>query len=70
MINFQCSGGSVKVVETVDGESIRSQVTLQGLDVVAELEERYIFFADEADIARKLIRRGRSGILSVYFREP
>jgi hypothetical protein len=34
------------------------------------LEDKYIFFGDEAEIARKLIRRGRSCVLSVYFREP
>jgi hypothetical protein len=69
-ISFECVSGSVKVVETVGGNNIQSRITLQELDVVRELEEKYIFFADEAEIARKLIRRGRSCVLSVYFREP
>jgi hypothetical protein len=70
VISLECVSGSVKVVETVDGDSVRSRVTLQELDVVSDLEEKYIFFADEAEVARKLIRRGRSCVLSVYFREP
>jgi hypothetical protein len=70
VIRFECASGSVKVVETIDGDSIQSQVTPQELDVVGELEDKYIFFGDEAEIARKLIRRGRSCVLSVYFREP
>ena len=58
------------MVEIVDGETTQRRTTLQELDVVSELEEKYIFFADEAEIARKLLRRGRSCVLSVYFREP
>ena len=52
------------------GGDIQSRTTLQEFDVVTELEKKYIFFGDEADIARKLIVRGRSCVLSVYFREP
>jgi hypothetical protein len=70
VISFECVSGSVKVVESVGGDSIQSSIALQELDVVRELEEKYIFFADEAAIARKLIRRGHSCVLSVYFREP
>jgi hypothetical protein len=70
VISFECVSGSVKVVETINGNSIQSPVAPQELDVVSELEGKYIFFGDEAEIARKLIRRGRSCALSVYFREP
>jgi hypothetical protein len=70
VISFECVSGSVKVIESVSGDSLRSWIALQELDVVSELEEKYIFFGDEADIARKLIQRGRSCVLSVYFREP
>ena len=70
VITFECVSGAVTVAEIVDGETTQKRTTLQELDVVAELEEKYIFFADEADIARKLLRRGRSCVLSVYFREP
>jgi hypothetical protein len=70
VISFECFAGSVKVVETVDGNRIQSRVTQRELDVVRELEQKYIFFADEAQIARKLIQRGKSCVLSVYFREP
>jgi hypothetical protein len=70
VISFECSSGAVKIIEAVGGESIQTLTALQELDVVSDLEEKYIFFADEADIARKLIRRGRSFVISVYFREP
>ena len=70
VISFECASGSVKVVESVNGDNIQSKIALQELDVVLELEAKYIFFADEAEIARKLIRRGKSCVLSVYFREP
>jgi hypothetical protein len=70
LIKFECYPGSVKVIETVNGTILQRWTTLQELDVVSELEEKYIFFGDEAEIARKLIQRGRSCVLSVYFREP
>ena len=70
MITFECVSGALTVVEIVDGETTQRRTTLQELDVVSELEEKYIFFADEAEIARKLLRRGRSCVLSGYFREP
>jgi hypothetical protein len=37
---------------------------------VAELEERYIFFAKQADIARRKLRLGHSCVFNVYRREP
>jgi len=71
VINFQCSSPDfVQVSETVGGANIHSQLVQRHSDVVTELEKKYIFFADEADIARKLLGRGRSCVLSVYFREP
>jgi hypothetical protein len=69
VISFDCVRGSVKVTEIAGGD-IQSRTMLQEFDVVSELEEKYIFFGDEADIARKLTMRGRSCVLSVYFREP
>jgi hypothetical protein len=38
--------------------------------VVTQMEQRYLFFANEADAARKMGKRGRSCVVSVYFREP
>jgi hypothetical protein len=70
VIMIECFPNSLKIIELVHGEKLRTRTTPQEPDVVSELEEKYIFFADEADIARKLIRRGRSFALSVYFREP
>ena len=71
VISFQCSSTDfVQVSETIDGESIHHQVVQRHLDVVAEIEERYMFFAKQADIAREQIRLGHSCAFNVYFREP
>jgi hypothetical protein len=71
VISFQCfSPNFVQVRETIDGESFLHHQVQQHPDVVTEMEERYIFFGDEADIARKLVTRGRSCVLSAYFRQP
>ncbi len=70
VISFQCFPPNfVQVREMIGGESLLHQEVQRHPDVVTEMEERYIFFADEADIARKLVTRGRSCVLSVYFRE-
>jgi hypothetical protein len=37
---------------------------------VTELEDKYIFFAKQADIARRELRIGHSCVFNVYFREP
>jgi hypothetical protein len=39
-------------------------------NVVTEIEERYIFFAKQADLAREQVRLGHSCAFNVYFREP
>ena len=71
VIIFQCfAPGFVEVSETVNGKNIHSQKVRQHPDVVTEMEEKYIFFADEAEIARKMVSRGHSCVVSVYFREP
>jgi len=70
-ITFQCSAPDfVEVNETINGESIHSQIMQQHPDVVTEMEGKYIFFADEAEIARKMVGSGHSCVVSVYFREP
>jgi hypothetical protein len=71
IISFQCSSPDlVQVSETVGSTNIQCQLVQRHPDVVTELEKKYIFFADEADLARKLLGRGCSCVLSVYFREP
>ena len=71
VINFQClSPGLVRVVEMIEGKSIRRQEVLRHSEVVTELEERYIFFAKQADLARRNLRLGHSCAFHVYFREP
>ena len=37
-------------------------------DVVTAIEEKYIFFAQKADIARKEVMPGHSCVFNVYFR--
>jgi hypothetical protein len=71
VISFQCSSPDfVQVSESAGGTGIQCRLVPRHADVVTELEKKYIFFADEADIARRLLGRGRSCVLSVYFREP
>lgn len=53
VISFQCSSPDfVQVSEMIDGESFHHQEVQRHPDVVAEIEERYIFFAKQADAAR------------------
>jgi hypothetical protein len=71
VISFQCfSPDLVQVSEMIDGESIHHKEVQRHPDVVAEIEERYIFFANQADAARSQVMRGRSCLFNVYFREP
>jgi hypothetical protein len=61
---------TVRVTEMIAGESIRHRDVQWCPDVVTELEERYIFFAKQADVARRRLRLGQSAVFNVYFREP
>ena len=71
VISFNCSDhGFVQVTETIGGESIQHDEVQQDLHVVNEIEQRYIFFANQADSARQQIKLGHSCEFSVYFREP
>ena len=71
VIRFEClSPDLVQVSETIDGERLLHEEVPRYSDVVTQMEQRYIFFANEADAARKMVRRGRSCVVSVYFREP
>lgn len=57
VISFQCSSpGFVQVSEMIDGESIHHQEVQRHPDVVTEMEERYMFFAKQADAARETDR--------------
>jgi len=71
LITFLClPHDSVQVSESIRGKIAHSQTVKRRSDVVTELEQRYIFFADEASTARKRISRGQSCVFSVYLREP
>jgi hypothetical protein len=61
---------SVQVNEIVQGEHHFHQKVQRRLDVVTEMETKYMFFANEADIAKKHVMRGHSCMFDVYFREP
>jgi hypothetical protein len=71
VISFQCSApNSVQVSEMIDGESIHHQEVQRNPDIVTELEQRYMFFAKQADVARNEVMHGHSCVFNVYFREP
>jgi 3-hydroxyacyl-CoA dehydrogenase len=71
VITFHClSPDLVRVIEMIDGESTRHKEIQRCPDVVTELEQRYIFFAKQANIARRKLRLGHSCVFNVYFREP
>jgi hypothetical protein len=71
LITFQCFPPNlVQVSETIDGENLCHEQVQRHPDVVTKLEEKYMFFAEQADIARKAIMKGRSCVFNVYFREP
>jgi len=57
------------VTELVSGERIRHQEVPRDFDIVTEVEERYIFFAKQAELARRNLRLGHTCAFNVYFRE-
>jgi hypothetical protein len=70
VISFQCLPPDLlQVVEIVGDEEIRHKQILRHPNVVTEMEKKYMFFAEQADAARRLIRRGRSCVFNVHFRE-
>ena len=71
VIRFQCvSPDLVQVSEMIDGESLHHREVQQDPNVVTEMEERYMFFAKQADAAREQVKLGHSCVFNVYFREP
>lgn len=71
VISFNCHGPDLlEVNELINGKVIYSQTQKRHRDAVTEIETKYIFFADEADTARKMVSGGRSCFYNVYFREP
>jgi hypothetical protein len=71
VITFLCiSPDFVQVNETIDGENVHHEQVQRCPGVVTEMENKYMFFAEEADIARRQIMRGKSCVFDVYFREP
>ena len=70
-ISFNCyRPGFIEVNELINGEITHSQMVERHPDVVKEMETKYIFFADEAKLARNLLKSGCSCFYNVYFREP
>jgi hypothetical protein len=71
VITFQCLPPHfVRVIEMIDGESIQHREVQRDPSVVTALEAKYIFFAKQADLARRKLRLGHSCAFNVYFREP
>jgi hypothetical protein len=70
VITFQCLPPDfVRVIEAIGGESIRHEEVERHPDVMTRLEVRYMFFANQADKARRSLRLGHSCVFNVYFRE-
>jgi hypothetical protein len=71
VISFQCLPPDlVCVIEMIHGESMHHHPQVQRHpNVVTELEEKYIFFAEQADMARRKLKLGHSCSFNVYFRE-
>ncbi len=71
IVSFQCTAPDlVQVSETIGFEHIQHQEVHRNLQVVDQMEAKYIFYADHAATARKEIMRGHSCAFNVYFREP
>jgi hypothetical protein len=71
VISFKCLPPDLlQVVETIDGADIRHEQVKRHPDIVAEMEKKYMFFAEQADVARRKIKRGQSCVFNVYYREP
>ena len=71
LISFQSSlPDLVQVSEVIKGKSIHTQMMQRNSDAVTKMETKYMFFADEAETAKKLVARGHSCSFNVYFREP
>jgi hypothetical protein len=71
VVMFRCFNPDfVQVIETVDGNITYHQNAHRHLDVVTQMEQKYMFFAEQADLARKQVMRGHSCEFNVYFREP
>jgi hypothetical protein len=71
VIFFKCLASDLlQVVETIDGADIRHEQVKRHPNIVAEMEKKYMFFAEQADVARRKIKRGQSCVFNVYYREP
>lgn len=60
----------IEVTEVRYNESNETRQVASDVDVVNDLEQRYIFFANEANHARKMIARRLRCVFYVLFREP
>jgi hypothetical protein len=71
VITFHCfSPDLVQVIEVIGDERIHHQEVQRHPDVVTELEKKYMFFGEQANIGRKQIMRGQSCVFNVYIRQP
>ena len=71
VVMFRCFNPDfVQVIETIEGSITYHQNTRRHPDVVTQMEKKYMFFGDQADVARKQIMKGTSCEFNVYFREP
>jgi hypothetical protein len=70
VLQFQfCGPESVEIIEILDGR-IQERRRVRPGDAVSEAERKYMFYDDEADLARDMIRMRKSCSFNVYKREP
>src|ERR1700674_1240401 len=68
VIKLNCSPHKfVQVSERINGETIHSQIVQRHPDVLAKMETKYMFFADEAAPARKMLISGLFLLLQRLF---
>jgi hypothetical protein len=71
VISFKCDPpNAVNIVVLTEGILVDHGTFERHTAVVAFIEEKYMFFADQADTARQQVVRGVSCDFNVYFREP
>jgi hypothetical protein len=71
IIDFNCvHPNAVNIGVITDGVNVDHGTFERHVDVVTLMEQKYMFFGDQADMARQQIAKGVSCHFHVYFREP
>jgi len=71
VISFQCSSpGILQVTEMIGGKCIHHREVPRDPDVVAEIQERYMFFSEPTNIARDRLGLATLADLTFTFGSP